>query len=148
MLDTAGDLVRVTHLQSVLDPVDRELQLALERQPELLVRMAVREGPLPRRRTREVQHRAVAEERLASHTGGELEPAASKRFSTCAHQPATTGFVRSPIRSTATVTVSPGLQVDRRVAEAADAGGRARGDDVAGLERDQVADERDQACRA
>ena len=33
MHDTAGNPVRVTHAQSMLDPVDHELQLALELKP-------------------------------------------------------------------------------------------------------------------
>lgn len=110
MLDTAGNPVRVTHLQSMLDPVDHELQLALELKPELLVWMTVRRDPCPVFELDEVQHRAVPEEWLRSHTGGELEARGLEEILDLAHQLATTGFVSSPIRSTATVTVSPGFR--------------------------------------
>jgi hypothetical protein len=58
----------------------------------------------------EVQHRVVAEERTGPHARRELDRGDVREpYDPAAHQPASTGLVRSPIRSTETVTVSPGF---------------------------------------
>ena len=61
-----------------------------------------------------------------------------------AHYPAVTGFVSAPSPSISIVISSPGCMKTRRLAECADAGGRAGGDQVARLERDRLRDVGDQ----
>ncbi len=110
MLDSAGDRVRGAGTELVLDAVDREQQLALDHVAELLVVMVVRRHPRPGFELEEVEHRAVTEERPHRDAVHERVRRRLAEAFDLDHQPASTGFVSSPIRSTATVTVSPGCR--------------------------------------
>ncbi len=107
--DPAGNLVGVTRPELVVDAIDLEDESALQDEPELLVRMVVSRDGGVGLEVEEVEHHGVAEERLGPYPWHELE-AVGLVEARDAHQPATTGFVSSPIRSTETVTVSPGFR--------------------------------------
>src|SRR5207253_1161661 len=108
--DATGDLVAVAGAQAVLHAVDREQELAVDDEPELLVRVAVLGDARARLEVEQVEHRSVAEERAHAHAPRELVPRARDEIRDVRHQPAATGFGRSPIRSTDTVTSSPGFR--------------------------------------
>ena len=105
----AADLEPVARRQPVLDAVDRQHEHAVEDDPELLVLVAVRAHVRAGLELDHVQHHRVAEERLHPDAGHELVPRTGAEVPRLAHQPATTGFVSRPIRSTSTVISSPGF---------------------------------------
>ncbi len=75
MLDAAGEHVRLERPQLVRDPVDDEGLHALEDDPELLVRMAVRRHRGSRLEADQVHHRVLSEERATRDSRDELEGA-------------------------------------------------------------------------
>src|SRR5947209_529316 len=103
----ARNLEAVPGGQPVLDAVDRQDEHAVEDEPELLVLVAVRADVRARLELDHVQHHRVAEERLHADARRELVPGAGGEVARLGHQPATTGFVSRPIRSTSTVISSP-----------------------------------------
>ena len=72
---------------------------------------------------------------LAEHRSGDRAHRGERRRATGLGHPATTGFVSEPTPVDLDRDLVAGLQQPRRVAEHADAGGRAGEDQVAGLER-------------
>ncbi len=75
MLDASGEDVGLERAELVCDAVDDEGLHALEHDAELLVRMAVERHLGARLEADQVEHGALAEERLPGHAGGELEGA-------------------------------------------------------------------------
>ncbi len=75
MLDSAGQHVGLERPEFVRDSVHDERLHSLEHDAELLVRVAVQRDDGARLEADEVQHRALAEERLPGHSGGQLERA-------------------------------------------------------------------------
>ena len=73
MLDAAGDDVGLERDELMRNASDDQRLHSLEHDAELLVRVAVQRHRGARLETDQVQHRAVAEERLPGHSGGKLE---------------------------------------------------------------------------
>src|SRR5829696_1879877 len=110
VLDASRNCVRRAGAELVLDAVDHEHELAFDHVPELLVVMIVRRHTRAGLELEQVEHGAVAEERPHRDPLHECVRRRLAQPLDLAHQPASTGFVRSPIPSTDTVTTSPGFR--------------------------------------
>ncbi len=132
--------VAVEHVTNGTDVDARDVDV---RRPRIAAALASGGGP-----ARDLEHL----EALARRPGGDLlQRAARERGgekSELHGSPATTGFVSDTSPSISIVTSSPGPEQALRIAEDADAGRRAREDEIAGLERRRLRHVRDDVVDA